>query len=313
MPLKGTILLKASFDDMEQFCEATKNWDLDFVPLGGSLGKGSAAEIVQIRFGCVDFGSARLRAPLDQAGMPPAHRHTFVLLSDRTPPIWWRGQQASSDEVMVFHEGAELRAASGPDFLNLCLSIEEAEVAAIAEREHVPLPALRQRPEVFRPPPARVAAARAILMAAREGHPGATVERVEKITADLVLSWLQQAGLRTRPANGPSKDRAVTHCLELIDAAPGQQIPVAALCVSSGVSRRTLETAFLDRFGVGPAAFMKRARLGRVRRELLVAGPSDVQVGEVMARYGFTHVGQFATDYRRAFGERPSETLARVS
>jgi AraC family ethanolamine operon transcriptional activator len=35
-------------------------------------------------------------------------------------------------------------------------------------------------------------------------------------------------------------------------------------------------------------------------------------VQEVAARWGFSHMGQFSSDYRLQFGERPSDTLRRA-
>jgi AraC family transcriptional regulator, ethanolamine operon transcriptional activator len=33
-------------------------------------------------------------------------------------------------------------------------------------------------------------------------------------------------------------------------------------------------------------------------------------IGDIANTWGFWHMGQFAADYRRQFGELPSETLA---
>lgn len=51
-------------------------------------------------------------------------------------------------------------------------------------------------------------------------------------------------------------------------------------------------------------------RLNGVRRLLRESGPS-LGVAEAAARWGFWHLSQFASDYRRQFGERASETAAR--
>jgi len=50
-----------------------------------------------------------------------------------------------------------------------------------------------------------------------------------------------------------------------------------------------------------------------VHRELRRADPSNTRVADVANEWGFWHMGQFVADYRRRFGERPSETLRRRS
>ena len=52
-------------------------------------------------------------------------------------------------------------------------------------------------------------------------------------------------------------------------------------------------------------------RLNAARRELRHGGP-DTVVADVANHQGFWHMGQFAADYRRMFGELPRETLARA-
>ena len=83
------------------------------------------------------------------------------------------------------------------------------------------------------------------------------------------------------------------------------------MCEVGGVGERTLQYALRERFGLTPAAFLKMRRLAEVRGRLLRPGIGDLTVGETAASLGFWHVGQFAADYRRAFGETPSQTLRR--
>jgi AraC-like DNA-binding protein len=48
----------------------------------------------------------------------------------------------------------------------------------------------------------------------------------------------------------------------------------------------------------------------RAHRDLQGAEPGDgVSVAALAARWGFTHLGRFAVDYRRRFGTYPSQTL----
>jgi AraC family ethanolamine operon transcriptional activator len=51
--------------------------------------------------------------------------------------------------------------------------------------------------------------------------------------------------------------------------------------------------------------------LAGIREELRRSGP-PVKVHHVANRWGFWHMGQFARDYQRQFGELPSETLLQL-
>lgn len=83
----------------------------------------------------------------------------------------------------------------------------------------------------------------------------------------------------------------------------------AELAAASGVSIRTLSRGFTRRWGTGPMGFLKRMRLEATYRDLLGGEPDTTSVTEIASRYGFTHFGKFAGEYRRAFHELPSETL----
>ncbi|MCP4405581.1 MAG: helix-turn-helix domain-containing protein [bacterium] len=75
------------------------------------------------------------------------------------------------------------------------------------------------------------------------------------------------------------------------------------------MSKRTLQYAFLEHFGVSPKRYLQIYRLNRVRSILKKRDPNSVAVADVANRWGFWHMGQFAKDYRKLFGELPSSTL----
>ncbi len=77
----------------------------------------------------------------------------------------------------------------------------------------------------------------------------------------------------------------------------------------AGVSASTLTRSFRRRYGVGPIAFMKQRRLEMIWSQLLTARDEGRTVTDIAMEYGFYHLGQFAVDYRKMFGESPSETL----
>jgi AraC family ethanolamine operon transcriptional activator len=85
---------------------------------------------------------------------------------------------------------------------------------------------------------------------------------------------------------------------------------VAALCRALDASQRTLHQAFRDHLDATPKAYLKTLRLEAARRDLL-GGAGRTRVTDVALDWGFLHFGWFSQDYRRLFGETPSQTLQR--
>jgi AraC-like DNA-binding protein len=76
----------------------------------------------------------------------------------------------------------------------------------------------------------------------------------------------------------------------------------------AGCSIRALQLAFKCFRDTSPMQALRRIRL-RLAYEAIMRCDGSVSVTEVAARYGFTNAGRFAAEYRRAFGEYPSEAL----
>ena len=87
--------------------------------------------------------------------------------------------------------------------------------------------------------------------------------------------------------------------------------PVSAADVAEhvGVSVRSLSRGFNARHGMGPMAFLRARRFEAASEALRNTSSGEVSVTDVALRYGFSHLGRFSIEYRRRFGESPSETL----
>ncbi|PSF35006.1 AraC family transcriptional regulator [Aphanothece hegewaldii CCALA 016] len=86
-------------------------------------------------------------------------------------------------------------------------------------------------------------------------------------------------------------------------------ITVYDLCTKLHVSERTLWYGFQECFGMPPMAYLKTQRLNKIRQQLKASTASQTTVTDVATQWGFWHMGQFAKDYKKMFGESPSETL----
>jgi len=77
----------------------------------------------------------------------------------------------------------------------------------------------------------------------------------------------------------------------------------------SGSSIRTLSRAFEKKYGFGPKAFIKKCRLNSAYLELLSSDNEMTTVTQISFEYGFKHMGKFAIEYKKFFGESPLITL----
>jgi AraC-like DNA-binding protein len=111
---------------------------------------------------------------------------------------------------------------------------------------------------------------------------------------------------REEPHAAPWQVRVVE---EYIDAHWKEPITIQALATASGGSARSIFKTFRDTRGSSPMAFVKSVRLRHARHMLLAADRSTTVVAVAFA-CGFLNPGHFARDYRVAFGELPSATLA---
>lgn len=103
-----------------------------------------------------------------------------------------------------------------------------------------------------------------------------------------------------------TRSQVVSRAEEFLRARLSDPVPMIDLCGAIGANDRTLRLAFQERFGVGPMTYFKLLRLNAVRSRL--RKDPKVSIREAAEEFGFRHQGNFAADYRRTFGESPSET-----
>lgn len=98
---------------------------------------------------------------------------------------------------------------------------------------------------------------------------------------------------------------------DFIEAHWNQAITIEKLAEATGVGARAIFRAFQQTRGYSPMAFARMVRL-RHAHQMLAAADKETSVTAVAFICGFGNLGHFARDYREAFGERPSETLAKA-
>lgn len=130
---------------------------------------------------------------------------------------------------------------------------------------------------------------------------------------DQMAAWLAQQVIASdgQVPLSSSNRQIVQRVDEWIRQHVSQPITLDQLRAAAGVSARTLQEACLAHWGRTPLELVAARRLGAARSMLVMGAVPTVT--DAAVRSGLSHLGRFSVAYRRAFGESPSDTLARAS
>jgi AraC family ethanolamine operon transcriptional activator len=126
----------------------------------------------------------------------------------------------------------------------------------------------------------------------------------------VLIEWIEALPTRITVDgldSGEARKRVVDRARELMRSRQDAPLSILQVCERVGASPSKLEHCFRSVLGISPAKYLRASRLNGVRRELRQAPSATVQ--DIAARWGFWHMGEFASAYRRQFGELPSQTL----
>lgn len=142
--------------------------------------------------------------------------------------------------------------------------------------------------------------------------------RVRASLADRVLAAMVR--FDSSPADVDSTTRAaragrrvaVRLACEFIHSRLSEPLQLSQLCRHARLKIRSLEYGFREVTGLTPVAYIRSLRLNAVRKALQQdTSPHPRSISEIAMDAGFWHLSQFAVDYRRFFGETPTETRRR--
>lgn len=122
------------------------------------------------------------------------------------------------------------------------------------------------------------------------------------------LVWELSARTAGRSVSPRNRARLARRAHEWMVDHLGDDFRISTLCRYCGVSRRELEYAFRTTLDTSPAEHLKLLRLNAIRRELRHPDSLMRTITEIAYRHGVRHLGRFSQEYRKVFGETPSET-----
>ncbi len=291
------------FHEFDSFREHLRGWDTDPIQLdAGPLC------LCWSRLRLEDFELAHLQANrriADTSAVEPGS----LGFSLSFEPMLWCGLEVPAGALLVLSPGRDQRATLPPGFR----SIEIAASEKLLYRAGLLADVIDPRsfpPESCVLPlgPGLVAAfeelAGPLRRPAGEGISPSCAASMRRRALDLLRGALQGRGI-PGIRSIPRYDLALA-ALRLVEDNPGNPLSVQELVQALGVTRRALEYAFSSALEISPAQYLRARRLNRVRRDLNARKPLNVT--DAALRHGFGHLGRFSGQYRRLFGELPSQT-----
>lgn len=301
--------------DVDQLTERMRPLERHAVQLGAGA---MTASIARFAEGAIKIVHERYESPLALSGAPPASTRSFALLTAATGSPRFCGRAMQVGEIAVTRPGVEwhVRTQRVCEWINVVVDVDA--LRARAQELGLPDPEAELEGAVLLARPSFALRLRAAERRARHdgkgdpsraGRPGI----VDGVLTDVALgSAGERDGIVARTAGSTVRHRAVARALDYLRELAPPAPSIADLCRCTGVSARTLEYAFQERFGVTPARFLKLYRLGAADRALRRRDPRHSSVTEIATEHGFWDLGHFARDYRLLFGEPPGHVLRGV-
>lgn len=111
------------------------------------------------------------------------------------------------------------------------------------------------------------------------------------------------------PAPAPAP-RHVKWAIEFMQEYIAEPISLNDIATAAKVSIRTLQQGFRQFRDTTPMAYLHELRMLAAHRDLLESGTRQA-IADIALRWGFTHLGRFSAEYRKRFGQLPSQALKR--
>ena len=256
----------------------------------------------------VSLTHMRFACGFHQKGLPPADMLTVgvpvVGLRD------WFGCEYRATSILPFNHPGGIDGVSEAGFVAMTVSISESYLADLASSVQIPVSEYLHHPT----PESIIGRGEAThrlrgLLDQLFSDPDSELRQEHEDELVSTLLEAAQGGSATADRSSARlRSRAVERALVYLEGHQDEVVTVRDICCDNDIALRTLNRAFNERFGIGPKAYLNRRRLSAVRADILRCPPGTL-VTEIANRWGFWHMGQFASDYRKLFGELPSQTM----
>jgi len=305
-----------TLNDIDELTGMMAGWDTDW----RQLEAGRPQNLIEIIAGQhTVLQQFRLSHSIHQQGKAPSQFVTFGFV-DSQSPLNWGGNEITGSVMLDFNGASGYESVSRNDFYGLTVSLSKEKLSHVAERLKLPATQLigSNLPCLLTGENYALGKFLQYLHGLCESLPKArtpkdrhltTLELDEELPVRL-LTALAESRLELCDHPLKVRQKRLRLAVEFIEANCRYNPSIPDICAATRLSWRNLDRTFKECLGIGPKRYLLNLRLIQVRRQLKNASPRT-KVVDVANDWGFWHMGDFAREYRKIFGELPAETLKR--
>lgn len=306
------------FADCDQLSDLITGGDTEFIQLGAGLCQVSMTRVDLDGFYLLltDMPNRTTCHVASQKGLRVIH-----VLRRWTGSIYWNGRELDRSGVIVWGDSCDY-CRVGNDVQTIALVIDESRLRQQIETwtasSHAFWDALDGQMLADTPAARRFIEGMewVFALAARAPERFGSPEIRASLREQLLLALIEavdapQDGVLLGNPIGRHRARIVRQITDCLVAHPDGFTKLSDLCELTGFSARSIAHACQTVLEVSPMRYLKLLRLNRARSLLRQGARENTSVSACAHLVGFAHLGRFAVEYRKLFGESPRQTLER--
>ena len=290
------------------FNKVIQSWSMDFLQLMPGNFSANLKQCVSKDF---QMGYAKFNRIVKQEGLSPKGIWTFAFVND--VKIYWRNYDVQPKSIIIYAPGSEINAVSDANFEVMTFSISEIFLFTMVKKEGIEdfYQSLKTTDVLVSKSPLWAKLRKAILneIDTQIHNPNTVSLQVfkEAFTKELLV-LLKNSSISKEKVSGKKRLKLLYEVERYMTQHITEQITISKIASYFKVSERTLLYAFRNRFGMGPKTFMQVLKLNHLHHRLHNE-INKISIVSIARESGFWHMGQLYKDYKKFFGELPSETL----
>lgn len=316
--LHNNIFFQQAFQEFDMYQDMAYRWNLDF----RKISKGAFnANIEMLDLGKIQLARTTSKGKIQQYGETPQGFRTFVVPSNLLQNFYWMGHWVSGSNLLVFPRSNEIDCLVSQNFDVLTISVQNEllqEMLSSTRFQFCNKQLLDdelifelEKEDWYYIRNFLYSIFQKLMDSPRLLYSSAFIQNIYRKIPFLLLNFIRSYNNRPIKGKQRRRDVALDNLVRYLNSLDVYNIDVKSLCDMSGVSMRTLEYAFKERFDVSPKSYIKALQLNKAFH-IITNSSQQSTITNIAERVGLKHKGQFSADYKRWFGENPSETVKRL-